>query len=201
MIHASDDVNEPLRGIGHPGWSASRAPTRNRRKSCGGASGYAGSDRWRLFFRSQFVKCRASLSSYAKTARYARWLRRTSFASRSVKRWPAIRSRERSERLAKDGGEGGIRSRGSLPHQQFRPDRKPAIHQIHSKPEYQVQNRYSKAKDPVTPAPNRSRDLDERLTSFERGDDVGEVGFYPTEQLCLPCVADPDPDDGGTALQ
>ena len=59
----------------------------------------------------------------------------------------------------------------------------------------------AKRKIPSRLPPNRSRDLDERLTSFERGDDVGEVGFYPTEQLCLPCVADPDPDDGGTALQ
>ena len=41
------------------------------------------------------------------------------------------------------GGEGGIRSRRSLPHQRFRPDPKPSIRQIHSKPEYQVQNRYS----------------------------------------------------------
>ena len=76
------------------------------------------------------------LSSYAKTARYARRLRRTTFddarltrlANRSRERSerlakvgghpshharltrPAIRSRERSERLAKDGGEGGIRT-------------------------------------------------------------------------------------------
>jgi hypothetical protein len=41
------------------------------------------------------------------------------------------------------GGEGGIRSLGALPHQRFRPDPKPSNHQIHSKPEYQVQNRYS----------------------------------------------------------
>jgi hypothetical protein len=41
------------------------------------------------------------------------------------------------------GGEGGIRTRGSLPHQRFRPDPKLSNHQIHSKPEYQVQNRYS----------------------------------------------------------
>ena len=32
---------------------------------------------------------------------------------RSQERWPAIRSRERSERLAKDGGEGGIRTRSA----------------------------------------------------------------------------------------
>jgi hypothetical protein len=40
------------------------------------------------------------------------------------------------------GGEGGIRSRGSRCHQRLRPDRKPSNHQIHSKPEYQVQNKY-----------------------------------------------------------
>ena len=40
-------------------------------------------------------------------------------------------------------GEGGIRSRDSRCHQQFRRDSKPSIHQIHSKAEYQVQNRYS----------------------------------------------------------
>jgi hypothetical protein len=42
-----------------------------------------------------------------------------------------------------DGGEGGIRSRRSLPHQRFKPDPKLSNRQIHSKPEYQVQNRYS----------------------------------------------------------
>ena len=42
-----------------------------------------------------------------------------------------------------NGGEGGIRSRGSHSLQRFRPDPKPSNHQIHSKPEYQVQNRYS----------------------------------------------------------
>ena len=42
-----------------------------------------------------------------------------------------------------DGGEGGIRSRDPRSHQRLRPDPKPSIHQIHSKPEYQVQIRYS----------------------------------------------------------
>ncbi len=40
------------------------------------------------------------------------------------------------------GGEGGIRSRDPRSHQRLRRDSKPSIHQIHSKPEYQVQNRY-----------------------------------------------------------
>jgi hypothetical protein len=47
-----------------------------------------------------------------------------------------------------DGGEGGIRSRRSLSHQRFRPNRKPSIRQIHSKPEYQVQNRYRQCQVP-----------------------------------------------------
>ncbi len=48
------------------------------------------------------------------------------------------------------GGEGGIRSRDSRSHQRLRPDPKPSIHQIHSKPEYQAQNRYSAIVAPHT---------------------------------------------------
>src|SRR5712671_4324033 len=58
--------------------------------------------------------------------------------------------------IARDfvGGEGGIRSRGSRYHQRFRRDSKPSIHHIHSKPEYQVQNRDSEkrvTRPPVYP--------------------------------------------------
>jgi len=49
------------------------------------------------------------------------------------------------------GGEGGIRSRSPLPHQRFRPDPKLSNRQIHSKPEYQVQNRYSRIPGPTPP--------------------------------------------------
>ena len=42
-----------------------------------------------------------------------------------------------------NGGEGGIRSRNSRSHQQFRPVFNRSNRQNRSKPEYQVQNRYS----------------------------------------------------------
>ena len=56
------------------------------------------------------------------------------------------------------GGEGGIRSRDPRSHQRLRPDPKPSIHQIHSKPEYQVQNRYSAIATPssLNAAPPRT---------------------------------------------
>jgi hypothetical protein len=50
---------------------------------------------------------------HRQTARYARWLRRTTFAKRSPTR-PANRSRERSERLAKVGPPSPNRSLRSL---------------------------------------------------------------------------------------
>jgi hypothetical protein len=47
----------------------------------------------------------------------------------------------------------------------------------------------------------RSRDLNERLTSFQRCDNCAEVGFDAAQQFRPPRVSDPNPDDGRTFLQ
>ena len=61
----------------------------------------------------------------------------------------------RPSTFARDMSEGWRRGWDSfpsfLPHQRFRPDRKPSNRQIHSKPEYQVQNRYSDSTTPSAP--------------------------------------------------
>lgn len=46
-----------------------------------------------------------------------------------------------------------------------------------------------------------SRDLDERFTSFERGDDLREVGFNAAQQFHPSTVADPNPDNSRSFLQ
>src|SRR5580765_7557239 len=62
---------------------------------------------------------RSSLSSYAKTARFARWLRRTSFVNRSPD--AACQPEPRAKRaLAKVGGEGGIRTHVPFRTRRFR---------------------------------------------------------------------------------
>lgn len=63
-----------------------------------------------------------------------------------------------------DGGEGGIRSRDPRSHQRLRPDPKPSIHQIHSKSEYQVQNRYSAIVGPQSWNAGTSTNLTGRLS-------------------------------------
>ena len=55
--------------------------------------------------------------------------------------------------------------------------------------------------DSVSNPDTRSRDLDERLTSFQRDDNRAEVGFDAAQQFHPPRVSDPNPDDGRTFLQ
>jgi hypothetical protein len=74
---------------------------------------------WRRLERSERFKkdqSRGSQPTFAKNVRDAHWLRWATFADAHKTR-PANRSRERSERLAKVGGEGGIRTHVPLTRQ------------------------------------------------------------------------------------
>ena len=55
--------------------------------------------------------------------------------------------------------------------------------------------------DSVSNPDTRSRDLNERLPSFQRDDNRAEVGFDAVQQFHPPRVSDPNPDDSRAFLQ